>query len=477
MDVIEVNVAARGIGRFAELVPEQRVAALEKTANEVSILLGARAVWNINSTASGGGVAEMLRSLLRYARGLGIQTRWLVIEGPPEFFRITKRLHNALHDAAGDGSPLGPEQAAIYERVLRDNAVALDAFLRPGDVVICHDPQTAGLVPHLVGRGMHVVWRCHIGHENRGVELDRGWSFLRPYVAAAPIAVFSRGAYAPPWLPQTQTVVLMPTIDPFSAKNQPLEPDAIRAILAHVGLIAEPAGSAAPVFVRDDGSIGRVDRRAEILRLGPAPPADVPLVVQVSRWDRMKDPRGVLEGFASDAVATARRRAALVLAGPHMRSVADDPEGPEVFGDVASAWRTLPEALRERVHLAQLPMEDDEENAAMVNALQRHASIIVQKSLREGFGLTVAEAMWKGRAVVASAVGGIQDQIDDGVDGVLVKDPRDLPAFGATIARVIDDVPQLERLGRAAHERVKRRSLSIASLEHWALLVRNLLAA
>jgi trehalose synthase len=475
--VIEVNVAARGIGRFAELVPEERVAALEKTANEVSVLLGGRAVWNINSTASGGGVAEMLRSLLRYARGLGIQTRWLVIEGPPDFFRITKRLHNALHDAPGDGSPLGPEQAAIYERVLRDNAVALDAFLRPGDVVICHDPQTAGLVPHLVGRGMHVVWRCHIGHENRGVELDRGWSFLRPYVAAAPIAVFSRGAYAPSWLPQRQTVVLMPTIDPFSAKNQPLEPDAIRAILRHAGLICLPTPSAVPLFRRDDGSIGRVDRRAEILRLGTAPPPDVPFVVQVSRWDRMKDPRGVLEGFANYATATAERRAALVLAGPQMRSVADDPEGPEVFGEVASAWRTLPEALRERVHLAQLPMDDEEENAAMVNALQRHATIIVQKSLREGFGLTVTEAMWKGRAVVASAVGGIQDQIDDGIDGVLVPDPRDLPAFGATIARVPDDVALSERLGRAAHERVKRRSLSIASLEQWALLLRNLLAA
>jgi trehalose synthase len=472
--VIEVNVAARSVERFSELVPRERVATLEKTASEVSALLGGRAVWNINSTASGGGVAEMLRSLLRYARGLGIQTRWLVIEGPSEFFRITKRLHNALHDAPGDGSPLGREQAEIYERVLHENAVALDAFLRPGDAVICHDPQTAGLIPHLVGRGMHVVWRCHIGHENRGVDLDRGWGFLRPYVAAAPIAVFSRGAYAPSWLPQKQTVVLMPTIDPFSAKNQPLEPEAIRAILDHVGLI-RAGSSAVPLFERDDGSIGRVDRYAEILRLGPAPTADVPLVVQVSRWDRMKDPRGVLEGFASQA--TGQRRPELVLAGPQMRSVADDPEGPEVFAEAAAAWRALPEALRERVHLAQLPMDDDEENAAMVNALQRHATVIVQKSLREGFGLTVTEAMWKGRAVVASAVGGIQDQIDDGIDGVLVQDPRDLPAFGATIARVVDDVPLAERLGHAAHERVLHRSLSIASLEQWALLLRNLLTA
>src|SRR5262249_8984946 len=145
-------------------------------------LLGPRAVWNINSTAVGGGVAEMLQPILRYARGLGIQTRWLVIEGPPEFFKITKRVHNALHDLPGDGSPLGPEQARTYEHALAANMTVLDDLVRPDDVVICHDPQTAALVPHLLDRGVHVTWRCHIGHDAPGIEVDRAWAFLRKYV-------------------------------------------------------------------------------------------------------------------------------------------------------------------------------------------------------------------------------------------------------------------------------------------------------
>jgi trehalose synthase len=473
--VFEVNIVARSMEPFAALVPRARLTTLEQTAHDVRQLLGAAAVWNINSTAAGGGVAEMLASLLRYARGLDIQTRWLVVEGHPDFFRITKRLHNALHDAPGDSSPLGPEQGRIYERTLSENAAALDTFIREGDVVICHDPQTAGLVPHLIGRGVHVVWRCHIGHDQRGTEVDRGWAFLRKYVEPAPIAVFSRGAYAPPWLPQARTAVLAPTIDPFSAKNQALEDAAARAILCDVGLIDGPRGSGAALFVRDDGSVGRVDRKAELVRLGPAPAWDTPLVVQVSRWDRMKDPLGVLQGFARYVAPATRRTAELVLAGPYMRSVADDPEGPQVFDEVEQAWRALPDAVRRAVHLAQLPMDDGEENAAIVNALQRHATVIVQKSLREGFGLTVTEAMWKRRPVVASAVGGIQDQIQDEVDGLLVRDPTDLRSFGATVSRVLDDDALAQRLGEAAQRRVLESSLSIASLEHWAALMRSLL--
>src|SRR5262249_14962008 len=158
---------------------------------------------------------------------------------------------------------------------------------------------------------------------------------------------------------------------------------------------------------------GRVERKAEVLRLGRPPAVDTPLVVQVSRWDRMKDPAGVLEGFARYVVGGDTREpfasacpAELILAGPQMQSVADDPEGPQIFAELEKTWRDLPEAARLRAHLAQLPMDDGEENAAIVNALQRHASVIVQKSLREGFGLTVTEAMWKARPVVASAVGG-----------------------------------------------------------------------
>src|SRR5262249_26074514 len=151
------------------------------------------------------------------------------------------------------------------------------------------------------------------------------------------------------------------------------------------------------------------------------------------------DPLGVLEGFARLVEPEAPRGAELVLAGPSVLGVADDPEGPQVFRDVEQAWRGLHDALRGSIHLAQLPMQDSEENAAIVNALQRHAAVVVQKSLREGFGLTVTEALWKRRPVVASAIGGIQDQIRDGVDGLLVGDPTDLGSFASALRRVLAD--------------------------------------
>lgn len=468
--MFEVQISARSVDPFIELVGAERVEAVKRLAEATRGLLGSQAVWNINSTEVGGGVAEMLRSLLRYARGLGVQVRWTVIEGSPEFFRITKRLHNALHDDPGDGSPLGAREAEIYERTMRENLVALDALARPGDVVVCHDPQTAGLVPHLMRSGVPVIWRCHIGHEARGVEVDRGWAFLRKYLEEVPLAVFSRAAYAPEWLPRKRAAVLPPNIDPFSAKNQGMAQEAMRAILGGVGLVDDP-GTGAPVFTREDGSLGRVDRKAEVLRVGRAPSWGTPLIVQVSRWDRMKDPIGVLEGFACTIEAEGSHGAHLILAGPNVRAVADDPEGPRVLEEVEQAWRALPDPHRACVHLAQLPMQDVQENAAIVNALQRHAAIIVQKSLREGFGLTVTEAMWKRRPVVASAVGGIQDQIRDGIDGLLIRDPTNRGELALALERVLADEALARRLGDAAYERVRCEYLAISSLEHWAELV------
>jgi trehalose synthase len=470
--VHEVHVTARPVEPFAEILGNERIRSLESDAQALRGLLGQRTVWNVNTAASGGGVAEMLRSFLRYARGLDIDVRWLVFEGPAEFFRITKRVHNALHGSHGDGSPLGPEQAAVYNRVTTENAVSLDALVRAGDIVVCHDPQTAGLVPHLLAKGVRVVWRCHIGHDRHDAEVDGGWSFLRPYLDRVPVAVFSRAAYAPAWLHGKRTIVLPPTIDPFSAKNRPMDDPTIRAILVLAGLVEGPSGPASPAFVRDDGSSSRVAREADVVRLGRPPSWGTPLVVQVSRWDAMKDPIGVLEGFARFLEPDAPHGAELVLAGPNVNAVADDPEGAKVFGELQRAWLALPTAARRAVHLAMLPMDDEEENAALVNALQRHAAVIVQKSLQEGFGLTVTEAMWKRRPVVASAVGGIQDQIRDGVDGLLLRDPTDLGEFAAALRRVLNDGALGQRLGDAGYRRVRDHYLSVSALEHWASLVR-----
>jgi trehalose synthase len=249
----------------------------------------------------------------------------------------------------------------------------------------------------------------------------------------------------------------------------------VRAILTQTGLIQSPSvGGGA--FIREDGTPGRVDRVAEVLRDGPAPSWETPLVVQVSRWDRLKDPIGVMQGFCR-VDPTALHGAILVLAGPSARSVADDPEGVAVFDEAVAAWRALPDEARRRVQLASLPTADVDENAAIVNALQRHATVIVQKSLHEGFGLTVTEAMWKGRPVVASAVGGIRDQLDDGAQGLLLADPRDLDGLAAALARLLGDPALCRRMGEAGQARVRDRYLGIDSLLRYGGLIERLDAA
>jgi trehalose synthase len=288
--------------------------------------------------------------------------------------------------------------------------------------------------------------------------------------------VFSLSAYAPPWLLERIPAVLPPNIDPFSAKNQQMGEAAARAILVQVGLVEGPPGVAASEFVRDDGSVGRVDRAAEVVRMGRAPAWHVPIVVQVSRWDAMKDPAGVLEGFARLVTSDGTRDEHLVLAGPGVDAIADDPEGARVFTELEQRWRGLPEGARRRAHLALLPMQDVEENAAIVNALQRHAAVIVQKSLEEGFGLTVTEAMWKRRPVVASAVGGIREQIRDGIDGILLHNPFDLDEFAELLRGVLADEGLGAKLGEAGHERVSQRYLSVTALENWAVILQSVLA-
>jgi trehalose synthase len=194
--------------------------------------------------------------------------------------------------------------------------------------------------------------------------------------------------------------------------------------------------------------------------------------VQVSRWDRLKDPLGVMLGFIEHVPADSGAR--LILAGPTVHSVTDDPEGQQVLNEVERTWRGLPHFQRRRVHLACLPMADVEENAAVVNALQRHAAVIVQKSLQEGFGLTVTEAMWKARPVIASAVGGILDQIEDGESGLLLRDPRDLADFGRLVRQVLGDRELAERLGRQARRRVQHHFLLNRHLHQYLRLLQRL---
>lgn len=471
----EVAVQAIDAARLEPLIGERRMAHFLAEATEARRLLAGRSVINVNSTAAGGGVAELLQSLLAYARGAGIDARWLVMEGDPEFFAITKRIHNWIHGVAGDGSPLGDDERRCYERVAERNARALRGSVRPGDVVILHDPQPAGLAAALRDLGATVVWRCHIGADAVNDWTERAWAFLRPYVAdVADAIVVSRMPYAPPWADPARVHAIPPSIDPFSAKNEPMAREQVRAALVHVGVLAGEDDGQRVAFTRRDGSRGHIDRHADVLQTGPPPPHDAPLILQVSRWDRLKDMAGVMTAFAERV--DPGLGAHLLLAGPVVTGVADDPEGGAVLDECIDRWRRLPHHARSRVHLACMPMADPDEQAAIVNALQHHATIVLQKSLAEGFGLTVAEAMWKERPVIGSAVGGIVDQIRDGRDGLLLEDPTDLAACGAAIERLLRDPSEAARLGRCARERVLDAFLGDRHLERYASLFAQLAA-
>ena len=472
MAVRQVQVEALSPERLEALIGSERTVRFREAAAAARGYLAGRRVLNVNSTASGGGVAELLQTLLAYARGVGIDTRWVVIDGSPSFFDVTKRLHNRLYGVAGDAGPLGPAQRALYEETLRANSGGLLDLIRPGDVVVLHDPQTAGLTEAARLAGAMVVWRCHIGRDAPNGYTEEGWDFLRPYVKDADATVFSHPEFIPAVVDRARARVIPPSIDPFSAKNQDLDEATTRSILQYAGLLAGAADPPAVAFCRRDGSPGRLDRRADILQTGPPPPPDAPLVVQISRWDHMKDMPGVLVGFVEHL--DGHREAHLALVGPAVHGVADDPEAGVVLGECIQLWRELPEAARSRVHLACLPMDDPDEQAIIVNALQRHAAVVTQKSLAEGFGLTVTEAMWKRRPVVASRVGGIGDQIRDHEQGLLLDDPTDLRAFGRAVRLLLDDRTLAARLGEAGHQRAHEEYLGDLHLERYAALLATL---
>ncbi len=470
----EVEVQALDPARLEPLIGPERMAGFEATAELAQRALAGRAVLNVNSTAAGGGVAEMLQTLLAYVRGAGVDARWLVIDGDPDFFAVTKRIHNGLYGSAGDGGPLGPAERACYERTLERNAAELQALVRPDDLVLLHDPQTAGLAASLGRAGARVVWRCHVGRDEPNEWTERAWAFLRDYLEEVDGYVFSRAAFAPPWADPARTHVVAPSIDPFSAKNEPMSHRSVRLALGYVGLLEGGGDRPIVPFARRDGSPGRLDRHVDVVQSGPPAPADAPLVMQASRWDSMKDMAGVMEGFAAHVDPSLG--AHLVLAGPAVTGVADDPEAAEVYEDCVARWRQLPHAARGRVHLACVPMADPDEAAAIVNALQRHASVVVQKSLAEGFGLTVAEGMWKSRPIVASAVGGIVDQIEDGKHGLLIDDPSDLRAFGASVEQLLRDPAGASQLGQAARRRAVDEFLGDRHLAQYGELFRMLAA-
>ncbi|WP_318205529.1 glycosyltransferase [Streptomyces sp. SCL15-4] len=469
----EVPIGPTTLAPYLDALGRDRAEQLRTAADRTRKLLDGRTVWNVNSTGAGGGVAELLHSLVPLSRELGIDTRWLVIEGDTEFWDITKRLCTRLYGARGDDGALGPAESDHYRRVNAENAARLTEYVRPGDIVIVHESQPAGVIPAAKERGATVVWRSHVGADNPNQHTREGQRFVRPFVERADATVFLTARYVTDWAPSPR--VIPPSIDPCAPKNMPLDAAGTLSLLSAAGIIAPGTGTAAdatlPLTVPAPvGPPVTVRRPAVVLRQGPPPPASVPMVVQVSRWDRLKDMTGVLRAF----VEADRPDAYLSLVGADVTGVCDDPEAALIFDSCRRAWEALPSRWRGRVQLVCLPMADLRENALLVNAIQQHASVVVQKSLAEGFGLTATEAMWKSRPLVASDVAGLREQVTDGEHGLLLPDPTDIGAAAEAIRRLLGDPGLAARLGTAARRRVDACFLPDRHLLDWARLFEDI---
>ena len=450
------------LGRYQFEAMIERVRAAEQHAGG---LLEGRTVWMVNSTAVGGGVAQLLRTLLPYWRGAGIDVRWIVLRGSAEFFRVTKRFHNHLQGQPGDGDVLGIDELTTLDQAAHRHAGALASQLAPGDVVVLNDPQTAAMSAALERAGANVIWCCHVGIDRDNEFSRNAWRCLRPRLAGVQRFVFSRYTSLPEWLGGAETSILTPGVDPASTKNLPMSEDAALAILKHLGLAAGVSAAAAS-YECTDGSMATLAGRPTVLDSDGAPDwSRDRVVVSLARWDRIKDPLGILDGFLERVLAASDSH--LLLAGPDANHVADDPEAAAVLAEVRERWRRLPPPARARVHLACLPLTSPEENDAMVNAIQRQAAVVVKKSLQEGFGFGVTEAMWKARPVVASAVGGHLDQVQHLHSGLLVEDPADVGAFGDAIVELLREPPLAARLGQTARERARALFLNDRHFIRW----------
>ena len=430
---------------------------LKGSVDAARLLLEGRTVWTVTpSTTAGAGPAETIGPLVGYALGLGVDARWLTLDAPADFERVAARLHAGIHGDRGDGGKLGDKQRDLYEHVLSSNADNVVDEVREGDVVILHDPPTAGLAKAFRHAGATVIWRCHLGGGQGGEEAERAWAFLDRYLEDVDLVVVSREEYRPPFIEPERCTVVKPSINPDSPKNRVLDLDEAWSVARLAGIFAgEPPFDAIP-FVHEDGRPDAIRQMPSLAGAGLPVPTGVRTIVQVGRWDRLKGAKELIDAFVSNLDALPDD-AHLLIVGPDPDPGRDD-DSAEVLGEVLDRWDLLPESVACRVHIAAVPTHDREVNATVVNAVQRVADVVTQRSLVEAFGLPVAEAMWKKAAVVASAVGGIQDQIADGVDGALV-DPVDARAWAEAAADLLRFPQRAREMGTAAHESVRREFL------------------
>jgi len=377
-------------------------------------LLAARVVGktilNVNSTAVGGGVAEILTRIIPLLKDLGVDARWSVIKGNERFFAITKNMHNALH---GMDVPISGDDLAFFVDVNRRNAAEMDLA---SDILFIHDPQPIALVEQKEELGRKWIWRCHIDFTDPRPEV---WDFLKGYIERYDGAVFSAPAFSRPL--SVRQVLISPSIDPLSDKNRELSEEEINRVCARHG----------------------IDRGR-------------PIVTQISRFDYLKDPVGVVKVYR---MVKEHMDCQLVLAGG---GAMDDPEGLRVLDEVRREAESDPD-----IFVLFLPPASDVE----INALQRASSVVLQKSLKEGFGLTVAEALWKEKPVIASAVGGIPLQIAHKYSGILT---RSVEGTAFWIKQLLQEPGYARRLGVNGREHIRANYLITRHLRDYLLLFLSL---
>ncbi len=465
---------------IAHLAPA--VEALRKRAAPVVAALEGRTVWMVNSTALGGGVAEMLPTMVTLLRELGIRTEWFVLETDREdFFRLTKGIHNLIH---GSGDPALVDGAArdVYEAVNAENAVALGRLMLPGDVLVVHDPQPMGLASTLGEQlDLTTIWRCHIGLDEENDSTRAAWSFLERYAADYRHAVFSAEEYIPPYF-RDRARLIHPALDPLSQKNRELHLHSVVGILANAALTVPPGPVVQPPFPHIAQRL-----QADGLWAPAVLPADIgllirPIITQISRWDRLKGWLPLMRGFVqlkerffsgdrARRSAIERRRLGqvrLVMAGPDPASIQDDPEGLEVIEELREAYVGLDDEMKHDIAMIALPMHEPDENALMVNALQRCSTVVVQNSLREGFGLTITEAMWKRIPVLSnSRAVGPRQQITHACDGWLIEDPEDPEQIANALDYLLNDRVERATLARTAQRRAHQEFMIFSQLGRW----------
>jgi trehalose synthase len=451
---------------------------LRQEATQLSKALAGRTVWMVNSAVKGGGVAEMLPRQVMLLNELGVRTRWVVIRTERNgFFELTKRVHNLIHGEGGE--TFSDADRALYETVSRELASELGPRLGPGDILVVHDPQPAGMGAHLK-RNERIVslWRCHIGLDRESAKTRAAWQFLEPYVSEYDHAVFTTTEYIPSFLTGRVTVIT-PAIDPLTDKNRRLSARHLSGVLCNSGLMREVSPIVRPRFTRGaerlgpDGEFEPAVARDELGLLFR------PIVTQISRWDRLKGFKPLLDAFVKlkrehrnirgqDEIQ--RRRfelCRLVLAGPEPAAVADDPEAVDVLDELIESYRALDPGLQRDVVVLSLPLSSVRENALMVNALQTCSSIVVQNSLQEGFGLTVTEPMWKAIPVLGAPACGIRHQIRDGIDGRLHHDANDPDVIASAVVEMLDSPSNREKWARQGQRRVHDEFLIFSQLRRW----------